>query len=51
MYLFVPCDEKSHGFEINVLIGSNSLSHPQAPGLKEAHNESTQKKLNFRNKL
>ena len=28
MYLFVPCDKKSHGTEISVPIRSNRLSHP-----------------------
>ena len=28
MYLFVPCDKKSHGTEISFPIGSNRLSHP-----------------------
>lgn len=25
MYLFVPCDQKSHGLEIKKVIGSNRL--------------------------
>ena len=28
MYLFVPCDKKSHGTEISFPIRSNRLSHP-----------------------
>ena len=28
MYLFVPCDKKSHGTEISFPICSNRLSHP-----------------------
>ena len=28
MYLFVPCDKKSHGTEISFPIRSNCLSHP-----------------------
>ena len=28
MYLFVPCDKKSHGTEISFPICSNHLSHP-----------------------
>ena len=29
MYLFVPCDKKSHGTEISFPIRSSRLSHPQ----------------------
>ena len=32
MYLFVPCDKKSHGTEISFPIRSNRLSHPHPPG-------------------
>ena len=28
MYLFVPCDKKSHGTEISFPIRSKCLSHP-----------------------
>ena len=28
MYLFVPCDKKSHGTEISFPIRSKRLSHP-----------------------
>ena len=31
MYLFVPCDKKSHGTEISFPIRSNRLSHPHPP--------------------
>ena len=31
MYLFVPCDKKSHGTEISFPICSNRLSHPHPP--------------------
>ena len=31
MYLFVPCDKKSHRTEISFPIHSNHLSHPHPP--------------------
>ena len=31
MYLFVPCDKKSHRTEISFPIRSNHLSHPHPP--------------------
>ena len=34
MYLFVPCDKKSHGTEISFPTRSNRLSHPHPPGFK-----------------
>ena len=42
MYLFVPCDKKSHGTEISFPIRSNRLSHPhplQGRGTSFAKND------------
>ena len=39
MYLFVPCDKKSHGTEISFPIRSNRLSHPHTHSQQVTHIE------------
>ena len=49
MYLFVPCDKKSHGTEISFPIHSNHLSHPHP--LEDAQASNTPQPMSFKNQI